>query len=219
MTLIGAALFIVAIGIIYSGAVKISIWMNGEELKAPGMLALWAALISIILKEGVYHYSMVKARQLNSQAVEANAWHHRSDALSSIGTLIGIGGAILLGDKWTILDPLASAVVGLFIIRTAWKLLSQSFGELMEASLPKEVEKEILDIVTSFPDVEDPHNLKTRRIGNRYAIEMHIRMDGSTSLLDAHSRTHYIEKALKEKFGEETHVVVHVEPTKPFEKH
>ena len=89
----------------------------------------------------------------------------------------------------------------------------------MEVSLPKEVEKEILDIVTSFPDVEDPHNLKTRRIGNRYAIEMHIRMDGSTSLLDAHSRTHYIEKALKEKFGEETHVVVHVEPIKPFEKH
>ena len=106
MTLIGAALFIVAIGIIYSGAVKISIWMNGEELKAPGMLALWAALISIILKEGVYHYSMVKARQLNSQAVEANAWHHRSDALSSIGTAVGIGGAIFLGQQWTVLDPI-----------------------------------------------------------------------------------------------------------------
>ena len=132
--------------------------------------------------------------------------------------MVGIGGAILLGDKWTILDPLASAVVGIFIIRTAWKLLSQSFGDLMEVSLPGEVEKEILSIITSFPDVEDPHNLKTRRIGNRYAIEVHIRMDGKTPLIEAHSRTHYIEKALKERFGENTHVVVHVEPTKPFAK-
>ena len=96
MTIIGVALLIVAVGIVYSGLNKIIAWAQGEQLNAPGLLALWAALLSIVLKEAVYHYSMIKARKLKSQAVEANAWHHRSDALSSIGTAIGIGGAIFL---------------------------------------------------------------------------------------------------------------------------
>ena len=115
-TIIGLALLVVAIGILYSGTTKIISWANGEILAAPGMLALWAALLSILLKEGVYRYSMIKARQLNSQAVEANAWHHRSDAFSSLGTAIGIGGAIFLGQRWTVLDPVASVIVGAFIV-------------------------------------------------------------------------------------------------------
>ena len=212
MTLIGAALFIVAIGIIYSGAVKISIWMNGEELKAPGMLALWAALISIILKEGVYHYSMVKARQLNSQAVEANAWHHRSDALSSIGTAVGIGGAIFLGQQWTVLDPIASVIVGAFIVKVAVSLLRNGIGDLMEQSLPDAVEEEILRLAATVPGVEEPHELCTRRIGNHYAIELHILMDGGISLNEAHEKASEVEDLLRERYGEETHIVVHVEP-------
>lgn len=212
MTLIGAALFIVAIGIIYSGAVKISIWMNGEELKAPGMLALWAALISIILKEGVYHYSMVKARQLNSQAVEANAWHHRSDALSSIGTAVGIGGAIFLGQQWTVLDPIASVIVGAFIVKVAVSLLRNGIGDLMEQSLPDAVEEEILRLAATVPGVEEPHELCTRRIGNHYAIELHILMDGGISLNEAHEKASEVENLLRERYGEETHIAVHVEP-------
>lgn len=212
MTLIGAALFIVAIGIIYSGAVKISIWMNGEELKAPGMLALWAALISIILKEGVYHYSMVKARQLNSQAVEANAWHHRSDALSSIGTAVGIGGAIFLGQQWTVLDPIASVIVGAFIVKVAVSLLRNGISDLMEQSLPDAVEEEILRLAATVPGVEEPHELCTRRIGNHYAIELHILMDGGISLNEAHEKASEVEDLLRERYGEETHIAVHVEP-------
>ena len=212
MTLIGAALFIVAIGIIYSGAVKISIWMNGEELKAPGMLALWAALISIILKEGVYHYSMVKARQLNSQAVEANAWHHRSDALSSIGTAVGIGGAIFLGQQWTVLDPIASVIVGAFIVKVAVSLLRNGIGDLMEQSLPDAVEEEILRLAATVPGVEEPHELCTRRIGNHYAFELHILMDGGISLNEAHEKASEVEDLLRERYGEETHIAVHVEP-------
>ena len=212
MTLIGAALFIVAIGIIYSGAVKISIWMNGEELKAPGMLALWAALVSIILKEGVYHYSMVKARQLNSQAVEANAWHHRSDALSSIGTAVGIGGAIFLGQQWTVLDPIASVIVGAFIVKVAVSLLRNGIGDLMEQSLPDAVEEEILQLAATVPGVEEPHELCTRRIGNHYAIELHILMDGGISLNEAHEKASKVEDLLRERYGEETHIAVHVEP-------
>jgi cation diffusion facilitator family transporter len=145
--------------------------------------------------------------------LEANAWHHSSDDLSSLGTLVGIGGAILLGHRWTVLDPLASLVVTFFILRVAWKLLRQGFDELMEASLPEEVESEILAIVNTFPDVQDPHHLRTRRIGSRYAIELHIRMDGSTPLSIAHTRTYEIEQALRQRFGTDTHVTIHVEPT------
>lgn len=216
--LVGMALLVVAGGIMYKGVMDLWAWYHGADLPSPGMLALWAAVLSILLKELVFQYTRRQGRKLNSPAVEANAWHHRSDALSSIGTLIGIGGAIFLGDRWTVLDPLASVVVACFIVSVAWKLLKDCFGDLMEASLPADVEKEILDIVTSFPDVSDPHNLRTRRIGPRYAIELHIRMDGNLPLVDAHSRAHYIEKALRDRFGAETHIIVHVEPTKPFIK-
>ncbi len=217
-TFIGIALMIVAGGILYAAGSSLLAWFRGEDLPRPGMLALWAALVSILLKEAAFQFTVRKARKLESPALEANAWHHRSDALSSVGSLVGIGGAILLGNRWTVLDPLASVVISFFIIHVAWKLLRQNIRELMEASLPEEMEKEILQIVSSFPDVSDPHNLKTRRIGNYIAIELHVRMDGDISLLQAHSRSHDIEKELKAHFGPDTHVTVHVEPVKPFEK-
>ncbi len=212
MTIIGMALLVVAIGIVYSGMTKIVAWAGGEQLKAPGMLALWAALLSIVLKEAVYHYSMVKARQLRSQALEANAWHHRSDALSSIGTAVGIGGAILLGQRWTVLDPVASVIVGLFIVKVAIDLLRDGIGDLMEQSLPDEVENEMLQLVASVPGVVKPHELRTRRIGNHYAIELHILMDGDISLRDAHEKASEVEDLLRHQYGDETHVAVHVEP-------
>ena len=212
LTLIGVALLIVAVGILYSGATKIYAWSNGEQLEAPGTLALWAALLSVLLKEGVYQYSMVKARQLNSQVVAANAWHHRSDALSSIGTAIGIGGAIFLGQCWTVLDPIASVVVGAFIVKVAVDLLRNGIGDLMEQSLPDAVEEEMLRIVGALPGVVNPHDLRTRRIGNHYAIELHILMDGDISLREAHNKASEVEDLLRARYGEDTHVAVHVEP-------
>jgi cation diffusion facilitator family transporter len=211
-TLIGAALLLVAIGILYSGATKIVAWIGGEQLQAPGMLALWAALLSIVLKEGVFRYSMVKARQLKSQAVEANAWHHRSDALSSVGTAIGIGGAIFFGQRWTVLDPVASVIVGIFIIKVALELLRNGIGDLMEQSLPDAIENEILQSVEALPGLVKPHDLRTRRIGNHYAIELHILMDGDMTLREAHDKASEVEELLKSRYGEETHVAVHMEP-------
>ena len=211
-TLIGAALFAVAAGILVEGARKIAFWAKGGTLTQPGMLALWAALISILLKEIIFQYTRRKAKKLNSQAMEANAWHHRSDALSSIGTAIGIGGAIIGGERWAVLDPIASIVVGAFIVKVAVDLLRKGVGELMEQSLPDEVENEILEIVKSVPDVVEPHDLCTRRIGNHYAIEMHILMDGELPLKEAHDKATEIEQRLKERYGEETHVAIHVEP-------
>ena len=213
MTIIGLALLAAAIGIIYGGAVKIADWLGGQQLEAPGMLALWAALLSIVLKEAVYRYSMVKARQLNSQAVEANAWHHRSDALSSVGTAIGIGGAIFLGQRWTVLDPVASVIVGAFIVKVAVELLRRGIGDLLEQSLPDEIESEILQLATTVEGIAEPHDLRTRRIGNHYAIELHILVDGDIPLRVAHDRASEVEELLKSHYGEDTHVVVHVEPT------
>ena len=212
MTIIGFVLVIVAVGIISKGVVIIDDFFEGQELEAPGMLALWAAVISIVSKEAVYRYSIVKARKLQSQALEANAWHHRSDALSSIGTLVGVGGAIFLGQKWVILDPIASVVVGVFIGKVAFELLRDGIGDLTDKALPESVEQEILNMVSGLDNVGNPHNLKTRRIGNHYAIELHVKMDGDISLREAHDKATEIENLLRSKYGKETHVAVHVEP-------
>lgn len=211
---IGLALVAAATGIIVSGAVKFADWLNGAQIEVPGKIALWAALVSIIVKESLYQYTARKGKTLGSQAVVANAWHHRSDALSSIGAAIGIGGAILLGDRWTVLDPLASIVVGAMLVKVAWDVLRSSVNELTESSLPEETEHEIEEILTSFPDVTEPHNLRTRRIGNRIAIEAHVRMDGELSLNKVHERANDIERKLKERFGMDTHVTLHTEPKK-----
>jgi len=211
---IGLALVAAATGIIFSGGMKLWSWLQGVELEAPGWLALWAALLSIVVKELLYQYTLRVGRRLDSQAVVANAWHHRSDALSSIGTAIGIGGAILLGQRWTVLDPLASILVGFLLVKVAVELLSSSVGELTECSLPAETEEEILRLICQFSDVRQPHNLRTRRIGNHIAIEVHVRMDGGVSLWNAHERATDIEHRLKERFGPETHVTIHMEPTK-----
>lgn len=209
---IGLALAAAAVGIVVSGAGKLARWLQGEDLPAPGKIALWAALGSIVAKELLFQYTRIKGKHLDSKALEANAWHHRSDALSSVGTAIGIGGAILLGSRWTVLDPLASIVVGAMLVKVAWVLLGPSFGELTDSSLPADMEQEMLDIIRGVPGVEDPHNLRTRRIGNRIAAEVHIRLDGSLPLSEAHEKASEVERRFKDRFGAQSHIIVHMEP-------
>ena len=212
--LVALALVGAAIGIIVSGALKIARSLKGETLQMPGMLALWAALLSIAVKEILYRYTIAKGKALESQAVIANAWHHRSDALSSVGAAIGIGGAILLGQRWAVLDPLASIVVGAMLVKVAWELLKISTGELTDSSLSAETEHEIEDIICSFPEVSEPHNLRTRRIGNRIAIEVHVRLDGKMSLDESHAIVTAMENKIRERFGSATLVTIHMEPRK-----
>ncbi len=211
---IGLALAAAAVGIVVNGAVKLGRWLQGENLPAPGTMALWAALISIVVKELLYQYTRFRGRKLGSSALEANAWHHRSDALSSIGAAVGIGGAILMGKRWTVLDPLASIVVGAMLVKVAWDLLGPSFGELTDSSLPADTEREILEVIRGIPGVEDPHNLRTRRVGSRIAAEVHVRMDGRLSLSDAHEKASEVERRFKARFGGESHIIVHMEPVK-----
>lgn len=212
--IIGILLLCVGFGIFWNGAVTIYGFLQGEQLEAPRMLALVAALVSLALKEILYRYTVIMGKKLNSQAVIANAWHHRSDALSSIGTAVGIGGAILLGPPWRVLDPVAAVAVSFFIMKVSVQLLIPCVEELLEKSLPEDVEKKIEQTALSFPGVSQPHHLRTRRIGSYYAIEMHVRMDGKISLEEAHRTATAIENKLREIFGEGTHVGIHVEPTK-----
>lgn len=212
--IIGLLLLYVGFGIFWNGASSIYTFLQGGQLESPGVVALVAALVSIVSKEILYQYTVIQGKKLNSQAVVANAWHHRSDALSSIGTAIGIGGAILLGDHWRVLDPIAAVVVSFFIMKVSVQLLIPCVDELLEKSLPDDVEKEIEQTVLSFPGVSQPHHLRTRRIGSYYAIEIHVRMDGKITLEEAHGTATAIENKLKEMFGKGTHVGIHVEPTK-----
>ena len=204
-----------AIGIIVSGAIQFARWLQGDTLKVPGALALWAALLSIVVKEVLYRYTAARGKALDSPAVVANAGHHRSDALSSIGAAVGIGGALLLGERWAVLDPLASIVVGAMLMKVAWDLLKGSTGELTDSSLPAETEREMEEIICGFPQVKEPHNLRTRRIGNRIAVEAHVRLDGDLSLRSAHDIVSAIEHRLRERFGANTLVTIHMEPIAP----
>lgn len=212
--IIGVSLLMVGMMICYSGVTKTYHAMCGEPLQQPGFIALAAAVASVVLKEWAYRFTVRVGRRCHSEAVVANAWHHRSDALSSVGTTVGIGGAIILGEKWAVLDPLTAIVVSFFIMKAAWSVLSKAVGELTDGSLPKETEDEIESIVNEDKDVSVVHNLCTRRIGNRIAIEMHVRMPGETSLYVAHHHATEIEQRLKQRFGADTHISIHLEPVK-----
>lgn len=211
---IGVALLCVGLYILYSGSCRTWAAFNGAPIEQPGIVALLAALFSIMLKEWTYRFTVKVGKEVQSQAVIANAWHHRSDSLSSIGTAIGIGGAIFLGKEWAVLDPIAAVVVSIFIIRTAAMLVSGALDELLEKSLPDAEERQIAEIVQSEPEVSGMHHLCTRRIGSRIAIEMHLRMPGDISLNESHAHATNIERKLRSHFGERTHINIHVEPLK-----
>jgi cation diffusion facilitator family transporter len=211
---VSLVLFGVAVMLFVGGVKDIVTVARGKQLAEPTMVALIAAVISIIAKELLYHYTVKCGEKLNSQVVVANAWHHRSDAFSSIGVLAGVGGAMFLGGSWAVLDPIAATIVSLFIVKVAYSLLMPSLEELLERSLPKDVEQRIEQIILSVDGVSSPHHLRTRRIGSVYAIEVHIRMDGNLTLTQAHAVTTAVERLLKQEFGDSTHVGIHTEPVK-----
>ena len=211
---IGISLLLVAVMIFLDGTDKVWRAWQGEPLESPGVIALVAALVSIVLKEWAFRFTISEGKALNSQAVIANAWDHRSDALSSIGTALGVGGAVVLGKQWAVLDPLAAIVVSLFILKAAYGLSIGAINDLLEASLPQHVEEEIVAIAEAEEGVSGIHNLRTRSLGNKIAIEMHLRMPGEWSLYEAHRRATNIENRLKERFGANTHIGLHFEPLK-----
>ena len=212
--IVSLILMVVAIRLVASSAKSIISALSGNILPKPGYIALAAAIISIVSKEILYQYTALVARRTNSSVCKANAWHHRSDALSSIGSLLGIGGAVILGNKWTILDPVAAVIIGLMILFVAIKMAKAPIEELMEKSLDEKTEKEITDIILATEGVQNMHNLKTRRNGQSKIIDCHIRVKRTISIVEAHDIATNVEKNLKQKFGNETQTSIHIEPEK-----
>lgn len=213
--LIGIALFAVGVFLMVNSVEKIVGFYRGEELNSPGIIALVVAFISIVAKETLFWVTYSVGKKVKSQAVIANAWEHRSDAMSSVATLLGIGGAIFLGGRWKVLDPVAALIVSALIISVAYKLVRPGFNELLESSLSKEIEDDIISEVMKINDgIADPHNLKTRRIGPNIAIEIHIRLKADMTVQESHEITREIEKRLKAKYGDGTLIAIHVEPIK-----
>jgi cation diffusion facilitator family transporter len=212
--IVGIALLVVGAMIFFNGLSKTWKAFNGAVPAQPGMIALIAALVSVVVKDWCYRFTAAVGKKVNSEAVIANAWHHRSDALSSVGTALGIGGAVILGPHWAVLDPLAALIVSVFIIVAAWKLIRKSVGELLDESLPDSVENKIVDIAESEPGVSGIHNLRTRRIGDQIEIEMHLRLPGQLTLYEAHQHSIHIENKLRKHFGSGTMITIHLEPVK-----
>lgn len=204
----------VGAGILWDSARAILRAVQGELLPRPGLIALIAAVVSIVVKELLYRYTVREGQRLDSSSVVANAWHHRSDALTSVATLIGIGGALLLGPHWSVLDPLAAVVVSGFIVKAAFSLMKPGIDELLEKSLPEDQIAEIASIIGSVPGVIAFHRLRTRRIGANIAIDTHVKMDGGISLRNAHEIASEIESLLKKKYGAATYIGIHMEPFK-----
>ena len=212
--IISLALGVVGAGILINSVRSIRVVLDGGVLPRPGVIALAAAVVSIAAKEILYRYTVRVGRAVESPSVVANAWHHRSDALSSLGTLVGIGCAYFLGQKWRIADPIAALVVAVFIFKVAFDLIRTGLGELLERSLPADMEEEILRIVTADSEIREPHNLRTRRIGASIAVEVHVRVDGNMTVSRSHALTVDIERRLRARFGEGTMIAIHVEPVK-----
>ncbi len=209
---VGSVLFAVGAGIIYSGIKNIIGHLDDQPLQRPGMIALYAATFSIIIKEILYRYTLVTGKRYESNVLIANAWHHRSDVYSSFATLLGIGGAIFLGAKWVILDPVAAIVVSFFIFKVAVVIIREALMELIETSLPAQKENEILHIAGNVHGVHNPHELKTRKIGRNIAIDLHIQVEQHLNIKEAHAITVQLEKRLRDKYGKETYISVHTEP-------
>jgi len=190
----------------------------GQFPAVPKQITLWTALLSIGIKEGLYRYTFRAGNRINSQALITNAWHHRTDALSSIAVTIGIAGSIFLGEKWRLLDPLAAFFISIFIIHFAAGIFKSAIDELTEASLDKEVNEEILKTASTIPGAILPHNMKTRKIGSNYAIDMHISVDAGLTVVEAHDIASDVENKLKKRYGPDTFVSIHIEPYEKKEK-
>lgn len=211
--LIAGVLIAIGASILFKSGEAIYMFFTlGVIPQKPSIWAAIIALVSILSKEWLFRYTKGVAKRVHSSTVLANAWHHRTDAYSSVAVLAGALGAALLGGQWAILDQVACAGVSLFIVWAGAQLISNPWQELTEHSLSEEKQQAILDIIEAeYPNLH-PHNLNTRSLGSAIAIEVDIYLDDNTPVFVAHECATNIENKLKEHYGERTHVVVHVEP-------
>lgn len=214
--LLSLVLIAVAGGIFYDGLERILSVIHGEELPKPGIAALIILIASIASKEWLYHYTRRVGERIKSEAVIANAWHHRSDSFSSIATLIGVAGAIFLGEPYRILDPIAAAVVAVFIFVVGVKMAKPALGELLGAALPEEDIDAIKKAIEETPGVKAWHHLRTFKSGVDSIVEVHIKVDPDMPIREAHAIATQTEHNIQTAMGGSTaHVNTHIEPYDP----
>lgn len=206
--ILGITLFAVGCGIGYAGIQNI-IGGHYEELAVPGFLALAAAIVSIVVKEAMFWYTRHYASLLNSAAFMADAWHHRSDALSSVGSLIGIGGAML---GFPVLDSIASVIICLFILKVAYDTFKDALSKMLDTSCSDEYEKSLSDFILSQKDVIKLDLLHTRMFGNKVYVDAEISVDGDKSLRDAHAIAERVHDGVEKHFPNVKHIMIHVNP-------
>lgn len=209
-----ALLLLVVGGKLMAGAIgRIHAILGGDAGLEPGWIAFAAALVSIAVKEVLYHWTARVGKRVNSPAMITNAWHHRTDALSSVASAVGIGAALMLGGRWAILDPLVCCAISIFIIYIAVKMAIPALNELTEGSLPEDMENDITQVIQSVAGVDNVHALKTRRNGPNIMIEAHVVVNPAMSVREAHIITDQAENALRKRYGAETHISLHIEPS------
>ena len=209
--LISILLVIVALGLMIEGGKDIWAALNGGTLERPHNIALVVGIVAVLVKESLYHYTRLKGRKTGSNALKAYAWHHRADALSTAATLLGVAGAMFLGERWRLLDPLAAIAVSVLILVLAYRMGRPAVEELLEVSLPRDEQDKVAAIVNSTPGVNAFHNLRTRRNGSLRVVDIHVKMDGDMSVTQSHEITKQIEKRLREELGE-VMTNIHIEP-------
>lgn len=210
--LIGVILFFIALFIAYEGVVLIEKSFHGFKIPIPSWYTIIVALISILAKEFCYQYTYRIGNKIDSSILIANAWHHRSDAVTSVATLIGVSGIWLLGDQWAILDPICAIIISVFIAISAYKISKPSLNELLEVSLPQKQNNTILNIILKENGVKKVHNLRTRRNGHSYIIDVNIHVDPDITVRAAHEIATNIENSLHTNFEKDCIIYVHVEP-------
>ena len=201
-------LFAVGLGIGYNGVYKI-LFSNSNAIAVPGQLALVAAVISIAVKEWMFWYTRRAAHKTNSGALLADAWHHRSDALSSIGSLLGILGARM---GYPILDPLASVIICLFIFKVAFDILMDAIKKITDEACDWETVNQLNLVITSHDGVDRIDLLRTRKFGNKIYVDLEIAVDGNLSLKHAHAISQKVHDAVEKEFPEVKHCMIHINP-------
>jgi len=212
--LIGLAIVLTGFGILKNAAQSIFQATRGTFPKMPGFIALITGIISIISKEILYHYTVIVAKKTGSNTLKANAWHHRTDALSSVGTVIGISGAILLGNRWTVLDPLAAVFVSVLVIKVGAGIGWAAIRELSDEALSKEMEHSIEKAIGNVDGVQGLHHLRTRSLSRYVTVDAHIQVDPEINVWDSHEIATNVEDTVRYVLGNAAFVTIHVEPGK-----
>ena len=210
--LISVLLCAAAIWIGYHAVGEIIAWFEGEYMERPGWLALAVVVVAVLVKYLLYRYTRSEATDSDSEILAHNAQRYRNDVISSIGTAIAVGCAIMLSHKWVIIDSVAAFIIAVFLLITAYRIFHTAVDELLDKSLSEEMEEEIRKIVAQDKDIMAVTDVMTRRVGGRASLELVVEMEGTLSLNEVHRHVLALEEKLSEYLGQTSHMAVHVNP-------